>query len=158
MKYLQLLNKKVIERTAMVPYLIRWNIFGLGRDSKLFSIKLHKILISDDECLHDHPWWFVSIILKGSYTEWRFCTEQEYVDMARYQGRYKYDNKVGKHTIGYKYKAGSVLIRPANWAHRLEVQKPVYTLVFTFKKIRKWGFFTASGWKNWFEYVKDRDC
>lgn len=158
MKYIQLLKKKVIERTEGVPYLIRWNLFGIGEDSKWFSVKIHNILVSDDECLHDHPWWFVSIILKGSYKEYRYCTEYEYLQVARNNGLYKYDDKVGKYTIGYHYKAGNVLIRPANWAHRLEVVKPIYTLVFTFKKIRLWGFFTAKGWKKWYEYNKHTDC
>ncbi len=155
MKYIQFLNKKVIERKTGIPYLVRWNLFGIGEDSKYFSVKLHKILISDDECLHDHPWWFISIILKGSYTEWRFCTEEEYYNETQF---HKWDAKAERFTKGYNYTAGTILIRPAWWPHRLEVIKPVYTLVFTFKKIRKWGFFTRNGWKHWRLYNNDTDC
>lgn len=159
MKYIQFFQKKVIERNAGIPYLIRWNLFGIGEDSRWFSIKVHKILVSDDECLHDHPWWFVSLILKGQYTEYRFADAGEYIERARKgTGIYKYDTKTWNYTIGNVYRAGNILIRPANWAHRLEVTKPVWTLVFTFKKIRKWGFYTTKGWKHWLAYDKNTDC
>lgn len=154
MKYIQFFRKKVIERDKDVPYLIRWNLFGLGEDSKFFSIKIHKIIKSDHECLHDHPWWFISILLKGQYKEWRNINNGDYYSGLELRHEPKSDTNIG----GRIYKAGSILIRPANWAHRLEVTEPCYTLVFTFKKIRDWGFITKGGWKFWQEYSNDRDC
>lgn len=47
------------------PYLLRWN----RRFGKI-SFKIHAILRADgDRCVHDHPWWFIRIILAGGYTE-----------------------------------------------------------------------------------------
>jgi len=47
------------------PYMERWVI-----DFKLFSIRLHHWRKSDDsEYLHDHPWWFISWVIYGSYTD-----------------------------------------------------------------------------------------
>jgi hypothetical protein len=49
------------------PYLYRWYLIPRNRR---FNIYLHKFLRDDDDrALHDHPWWFVSLILKGGYFE-----------------------------------------------------------------------------------------
>ncbi len=155
MKHLQLFEKKVIERTEGVPYLIRWNLLGIGEDSKYFSIKLHKILASDSNNLHNHPWKFVSIILKGSYLE----TTKWY-----YQGDYtgwspSVWSECNKCYVTSKiFSSGSILKRPAYWAHSLVITKPVWTLVFTFKKVQTWGFFTKEGFINWKDYSKNNEC
>ena len=50
------------------PYLLRW--FLIPRNH-ILNVYLHKFLRSDDDrALHDHPWWFVSIMLRGRYLEW----------------------------------------------------------------------------------------
>lgn len=127
-----LFRKKIIYRLTSedrVPYLIRWNLFGC----KWFSVKLHKILLSDDACLHDHPWTFISLILRGGYVEETFS---------------------GKRLYG----PGSILYRPAWWAHRLEIFQPAITLVITFKKQRQWGFFTKFGWIAHNKYNQSKTC
>jgi hypothetical protein len=51
------------------PYMRRWWIIPRNR---FLNIYLHQILRDDDDrALHDHPWWNVSIILRGGYFE---CT------------------------------------------------------------------------------------
>lgn len=105
-------------------------------------MKVHNILESDDACLHNHPWAFVSIILKGGYTE---VSKELYCD---YPG--KEYNKV-------YYGPGSILYRKANWAHRLDLTKPVWTLVFTFKRVQDWGFFTPNGFVNWRHYRQNKE-
>lgn len=99
----------------------------------LGSIMLHKIYLTDSDCMHDHPWKFWSIILKGGYHE---------------------------HTPeGVKYyKSGSFLFRPADWVHRLEVDKPVTTLVITGVKKRSWGFHTPLGFIGWRNYNATGTC
>jgi hypothetical protein len=50
------------------PYLRRW--FVIPRNP-IFNIYLHQFLRSDDDrALHDHPWWFVSMMLVGKYREY----------------------------------------------------------------------------------------
>jgi hypothetical protein len=50
------------------PYLLRW--FIIPRNP-IFNIYLHQFLRSDDDrALHDHPWPWCSILLRGSYAEW----------------------------------------------------------------------------------------
>lgn len=118
-------RKKVITRSSNEPYLIRYTLIK----NKWFSIKIHKILLSDDACWHDHPWSFISFILKGGY--------KEYSD---------------KNPNGKFFKPLSVLWRPAEWKHRLEITQPCWTLIISFKRKRKWGFFTKEGWVEWFNY------
>lgn len=98
------------------PYMYRWWIFRVG---KLPRIYLHKFLRGDDDrALHDHPWWFVSIILKGSYVEIQ-------------SGR-----KVLR-------RRGSIAFRHATQRHRVVLfpnGQPVWTLFITGPVVRKWGF------------------
>lgn len=153
MKYLQLFQKRVITRKDNLPYLLRWTLLGLGQDSSWFSIKIHKILISDEECLHDHPWAFISIILKGGYMEYTRYKKETWD-----AGSAQFSDKNGCIIFGKVFKAGNILYRPANWAHSLQLKEPAWTLVFTFRKVQPWGFFTRKGWILHKDYIENRDC
>jgi len=102
-------------------YMRRWR-FG---NPNGFGIRLHQILKSDPGRIHhDHPFDFVSVILRGGYIE---------------------------HTpqgVG-RYEAGSVLVRPAESLHRLELIEPTWTLVFRGPYRRQWGF---AKWEHWQDY------
>lgn len=153
-------KRKVITRDENgieVPYLIRRTILNI---SKFFSIKLHKIIQSDEICSHDHPWPFITIILKGGYYEWSPSSQHdsgEYIDE-----RISPDGEI---EVCRWHRPGSILYRPANWRHQLELKPnfmgeliPATTLVFTGKVTRTWGFFTKTGWIYWKIYDKQRDC
>lgn len=93
------------------------------------SIFLHHLRQSDeDRALHDHPWSFITVLLSGGYWE---HTPTERLWRRRF----------------------SVLFRPAEWQHRLELDQPVWTLVFKFRSRRDWGFIMADGWHRWNEYL-----
>ena len=62
-------KRTIYDRTGKIPYLIRWYIFLKDRKSFPFNITLHKILVSDESVLHDHPWSWGTMILKGGYWE-----------------------------------------------------------------------------------------
>lgn len=48
-------------------YMDRWYIIPRNR---WFNIYLHHLMRDDDPtALHDHPWWNISIVLKGGYYE-----------------------------------------------------------------------------------------
>lgn len=142
------MRKKVITRSGdgeHIPYLVRWSLFS----TSWFSIKLHHILISDEDCLHDHPWAFISIGLWGSYLEHR----SRIVGLRAEQG--------GPWPTEHSYKlyrAPWIIYRSAHSIHRLELKKPVWTLVITFKKVRQWGFWTRQGWIPWFKYSPKERC
>lgn len=94
------------------PYMKRWVL-----NFWLFSIRLHHWYSSDDDRnWHDHPWWFVTFVLSGSY-----------VDVS--------DNGLDVLT------RGAVRYRPALHRHTTKVAPAgCWTLVLTGPEIRKWGF------------------
>jgi hypothetical protein len=113
------------------PYLLRWWIIPRNR---FFNIYLHHILRSDDDrALHDHPWWNVSLVVGGGYTE---CIPTDRTNLVY--------RKVWRGP-------SSVVARRPSAAHRLEVPsgKPAVTLFITGPRVREWGFWCPQGWKPW---------
>lgn len=56
------------------PYLRRWYV--IPRNPWL-NVYVHHFLSSDDDrALHDHPWWFVSLMLRADHEE-RFTVTME---------------------------------------------------------------------------------
>lgn len=165
-------NKRIVIERDGKPYLIRRTLLTIW---KLISFKYHTILQSDDVCSHDHPWPFITIILKGGYYEW---TPVEQEDSGKYV-----KNRVGVDgvlEICHWHGAGSIMYRPAKWRHQLELKElthqvfesngnltvneispivvPAKTFVITFRVLRDWGFFTRNGWVFWKNYDKAKHC
>lgn len=108
----------------------RWWVIPRNRR---FNIYLHNIMRSDDDrALHDHPWWNVSILLRGGYRE---ITPT--------------DTK----TRG----VGSIVLRRATSAHRLEVDRPCWSLFITGPNVRTWGFLCPNGWVPWQQFCAPGD-
>ncbi len=115
---------------CLAPLLIRYFIFRSGP----LGIYLHRLCRSDeDRALHDHPWAFVSVILTSGYVE----------HTRRGQRRYR---------------SGAILVRPAEWQHRLELERPAWTLVFRFRRVREWGFHCPQGWVGWEIFDRRGGC
>lgn len=128
-KFLQFSDPSISRTPEGEEYLRRYHIF----ESKWFRIYLHKISLSDaDPCMHDHPWWFISFILRGGYTE--------HTPKGTFQRR-----------------PGNVLYNPIPWLHRLELKKPAWTLLIGGPVSRVWGFMTPNGWMPFDEYNKQKD-
>jgi hypothetical protein len=163
-------KRTVITREDNLPYLIRITLISIG---KLFSIKLHKIILSDDACIHDHPWSFISFIFKGGYYEWTVAEDVK--QLWKERGYHSFG--IGYDTEKFKlspdgtplrktwYGPGSLIYRPAKWAHALELKRddngneiPASTFVITLRVTRKWGFFTPFGWIYWRNYQKGEHC
>lgn len=107
------------------PLLVRYFLFR----SPWVSVFLHHLMSSDeDRALHDHPWTFITWLVSGGYWE---HTTTERIWRKRF----------------------SVLYRPAEWQHCLELTKPVWTVVVKFKSRRTWGFITKDGWQKWTNYL-----
>lgn len=114
------------------PLLIRYKIF----DSRYFGIFLHHLMRSDIERdKHDHPWSFLTILLTGEYVEHTLCGKKRYTQ-------------------------GSILWRAAEWQHALQLNKPMWTLVFVGPTRRPWGFHTKNGWQFWktYKYASGDEC
>lgn len=108
-------------------YLDRW---GLGT-KRLGGIYLHRMTAPDPGIdLHDHPWWFCSLILRGGYTEVRADTRSPHLARTLTWG------------------AGSIHSLGLQECHKIVVlkNKPTWTLVLRGPIVRKWGFYEPGGW------------
>lgn len=153
------IKKSIIIREGdNVPYLIRYNLL----ECQWFSIKVHRILQSDLDCPHDHPWPFLSIILSGGYIE---CIPDQDSESVYREGWLRIWNS-RRQELKKIFRVGAILWRPAKWIHRLELRQrrygspltPATTLVITFKKVRDWGFWTRKGWVRQEDYHAINSC
>ena len=118
-------------------YMNRYWIIPYKRNRFDIAIRLHQILRSDlDRNLHDHPWSFISIILKGGYYEIRENSLQ------------------GTYREVIKYDTGSIRYHNNESFHKLILNdnQECWTLFITFKKKQGWGFKVWDKTKN--QYVK----
>jgi hypothetical protein len=112
------------------PYLTRWFLYR----SRWGCLYLHHIHRSDEgRDLHDHPWHFTSLILRGGYWE---------------------EMPSGRYWRG----PGSLLFRRAEDAHRVEMDRPTVSLVWVSRRVRDWGFYAPTGWVQWRKYLNAIGC
>ena len=125
------------------PYMLRWYILPRNRWLNLY---LHKFMRDDDDrALHDHPWWFVSILLRGSYVEWR-----ERFSVA--------PGVLSTWIHASPRRFPSIAFRSAETRHRVTLPAgPCWTLVLTGPKKRTWGFWCPKGFVPWFDFVDKTD-
>jgi len=119
------------DRRTGADYMHRYYIFLKNRKWFPFNITLHKIVRSDDPILHDHPWSYLTVILKGGYWEHTpiFDTNGKMLtEFQTWRG------------------PGSIIYRKANEYHWLELDedKPATTLFFMGAQQREWGFLTKT--------------
>jgi hypothetical protein len=107
------------------------------------SARVHHILRSDkDDHFHDHPWAYLTIILRGEYTEVKPCWDKS--------GFYNGESR-------RTYKAGSVMWRSHNSWHRLELPpgETAWTLFITGRYRQRWGFLMREDYKmSYREYFR----
>lgn len=94
------------------PYVIRWRI-----ETPVGSLRVHHWISSDDDrAFHDHPWWFLTLVVKGGYTD---------------SGPNGPD----------RLKAPAVRYRPAEHRHTVFPDPGgCWTILVTGRSLRKWGF------------------
>jgi len=104
------------------PYMKRWVFVFFG-----YSIRVHHWIRSDDKrFFHCHPWNFLTIVLKGGYTDVSpsldlFLDAQEPIRETLTAGMVKYRRAEHKHYVDV----------PVGGA---------WTLLLAGRKKRKWGF------------------
>lgn len=106
------------------PYMYRW-VFNFW----LFAIRIHRWVRSDDKRhFHDHPWGFITIVLKGGYV----------------------DVSPDKRDV---LSPGSIRYRSAYHKHYVEVpEEGCTTLLITGPPIRNWGFWIGDRFKRPLKY------
>lgn len=112
-----------------VNYLTRWRII----QTPWFSIFLHKFATPDSRfTLHDHPWSFVSFVLRGGYSQevvrnWRDTDNPRLEEVRRFSRLRRGD---------------------AHFIYRL-LRTPTWTLVFTGPRRQSWGYLEAVSTHGW---------
>lgn len=114
------------------PYLLRWHLMP-----KMLAggAMVHRILRSDKDVPHDHPWDNTTYVLDGEMID-------ERID--------------GTRTL---LRPGDILHRKAEDAHRLilEPGMAVTTLFFCQERRRDWGFHCPGGWVHWRDFTDPND-
>jgi hypothetical protein len=136
------------DRSTGEDYLHRYYIFLKDRKYFPFNVTLHKIVRSDDPIMHDHPWGYMTIVLKGGYWEHTPVFDDKgkmFAEFQTWRG------------------PGSIIKRSAGEYHWLELDEnvgPATTLFFMGRQQREWGFLvqTKKGlhrWIKWSDYLTD---
>lgn len=99
------------------------------------GLRLHHFLPDVEEMVpHDHPWWFITFVLRGGY-----------VDVTTREGR-----EVKRDVI----RAPSVRFRGRSHEHRtITYAGGAWTVIINGASGRKWGFWPAVGrWMPWTDF------
>lgn len=148
-------TRKIMDRQGIHLYLERLHLHPRWLSLWLFRINVHKFHRSDDpyDGLHDHPWPYITHILRGGYVE-------HMPDGA------------------HRRKVGDTVIARADRLHRVELPKrmnwlpmqdgtseyplreevPAYTLFIMGPswRPRPWGFLVDGVWYPWQEWISRR--
>ena len=135
------------DRRTGEDYMHRYYLFLKDRKNFPFNVTLHKILKSDDPIMHDHPWPFLTIVLKGGYYEHTplYASNGKIIgELSRWRG------------------PGSFIFRKAREFHWLELEEgtPATTLFFMGPQQRDWGFLVnrtkqKTQWIQWENYLNN---
>ena len=133
----------VLDRQSDQPYLERYYLFLKDRKQFPFNVFLHKFLKSDPDHVHNHPWPYATLILKGGYYEWipQFNSIGEKInEIALWRG------------------PGSFRVCGANSYHRIELNPSVdcWTMFMPGPQKREWGFLVKNKWIHNEHYLEER--
>jgi len=133
--WLDLIGRKrvIMDRYANEPYLTRYYLFLKDRKRFPFNVFLHKFHKGDLDDLHDHPWPYFTLILKGGYWE------------TTPKGR-------------FWRKPGHFRFNGSKSLHRIELEPGVtpWTLFIPGPKMREWGFIRDGEWVDNETYLREK--
>lgn len=172
MKFFKWIAEELIARSLRTPY---FHIYG--KDGSLYmarywlvkpswwtlgcGARIHAIARPDRERhLHDHPWPFVTVILRGGYIEHRPL-------FRRFPESYQ-----AEPTIAHWRCPGAVLFRRARSRHRIDLPlawqervdgprrfyRTAWTLFIFGPRAQTWGFYTAEGKVPWRRYLPHEEA
>lgn len=96
-------------------------------DTPWFGVYVHKLITEDPGDPHDHPFNFISVILRGGYVEARFKDQYDWIQTRRAYGE-------GFPRINYMTTENLHRITSVAYG------RPCWTLVFRGRRVKQWGF------------------
>lgn len=133
----------IMDRAEQEPYLERYYVFLKDRTRFPFNVFVHKFLKSDPDDVHDHPWPYATLILKGGYWEWI--------------PQFDADGKLSCEIKKWRGPGHFRICKP-NTYHRIEIKPDVtaWTLFMPGPKKREWGFLVNNKWIPNGEYLQHK--
>ena len=127
-------KRVIMDRLDNEPYLTRYYLFLKERKWFPFNIFLHNFHKGDPDDLHDHPWPYCTIILKGGYWEHLKTGERKWRP------------------------PGTIRLAGSRSLHRIELEPGVdtWTLFIPGPQLREWGFIDNGEWKQHEQYLAER--
>jgi hypothetical protein len=137
-------KRVVLDREGNEPYLIRYYVFLKDRKLFPFNVFLHKFLKSDPDDVHDHPWPYATLILRGGYYEW----------VPIFDNNGKMLGEIQK----WRGPGHFRISKPTSY-HRIELKEGVtpWTLFMPGPQRREWGFLVKNQWIHNEQYLKERN-
>ena len=135
-------HRIIMDRQCNEPLLERYYIFLKDRKNFPFNIFVHRFHKSDPGDVHDHPWPYATLILKGGYYEW----------VPEFDSKGK---MIGE--IRHWRKPGHFRICGANSYHRIELDPNVtaWTLFMPGPQRKEWGFLVKNNWVHNDQYLSE---
>jgi len=120
-------KRVIMDRQCNEPLLTRYYLFLKERKHFPFNVFLHKFHKGDPGDVHDHPWPYFTLILKGGYYEWILSGNCE-IRKWRGPSHFRFCS--------------------ANSYHRIELKEGVtpWTLFMPGPQTREWGFLVKNKW------------
>lgn len=136
-------KRVIMDRVCNEPLLTRYYLFLKDRKRFPFNVFLHKFHKGDPDDVHDHPWSYFTLILKGGYYEWipQFNADgTKSCEIRKWRG------------------PGHFRICSPNSYHRIELKEGVtpWTLFIPGPQKREWGFLVNDVWIQNEYYLKTR--
>lgn len=133
--WLERLDRKrvIMDRQCNEPLLTRYYLFLKDRKRFPFNVFLHKFHKGDPGDVHDHPWPYATLILKGGYYEW----------IPKFNSNGK---NIGEERMWRG--PGHFRLCGATSYHRIELCEGVtpWTLFMPGPHKREWGFLVDNKW------------
>ncbi len=131
----------IMDRQYNEPLLTRYYLFLKDRKRFPFNAFLHKFHKGDPGDVHDHPWPYFTLILKGGYYE--------------YTPNFENGKMIGetKHWRG----PGHFRFCSANSYHRIELVPGItaWTLFMPGPQRQEWGFLVDNKWIHNDQYLEN---
>jgi hypothetical protein len=145
LNWLERLDRKriIMDRVNNEPLVTRYYIFLKDRTWFPFNVFLHKFHKGDPDDVHDHPWPYATLILKGGYYEWTpvFDNDKKMIgEICTWRG------------------PGHFRTCGAESYHRIELDPSItaWTLFMPGPQKREWGFLVKNKWVHNDKYLEER--
>ena len=134
----------IMDRIHDEPLLTRYYLFLKDRKTFPFNVFLHKFHKGDPGDLHDHPWPYFTLNLKGGYYEWIPGSLDK-------DGRWNCEIRKWRGPGHFRFCS-------SNSYHRIELHPGItpWTLFMPGPKTREWGFLEKGKWIPNGEYLHNK--